>query len=219
MERYLTAAEKASRTALFGPEKMKPVLVRSFGSNRKIEPIRAVPAAYDETGLSLPNSLHVKQRFPADGEYMIRFVLGGNRPPGSEAIHLALWIDGQKVQETTFDPEDIATFSREAQELGGLKPEFHVRVSAGEHFLSASFLRLYDGLPPSYNGENPSKRPKPKPPVFRAAPDLTPKEVEDLRKSSLRRDRRRFRQSTKPELAFWKSAVRKNNRWGRPQRA
>src|SRR5204863_459453 len=99
-----------------------------------------------------------------------------------EALHLALWIDGKKVQETTFDPEKIATFSQDNQELGGLKPEFRVRMTAGDHQIAASILRLYDGLPASYNGPNPSTRPKPKTRVFRYPPDLTQKEIDDLRK-------------------------------------
>ena len=41
---------------------------------------------YDVTGLSLPNAFHAVHRVPVDGEYVVRVVLGGQRPAGSEPI-------------------------------------------------------------------------------------------------------------------------------------
>src|SRR6185295_12683922 len=60
--------------------------------------------------------------------------------------------------------------------------ECRIRVSAGNHWIAASLLNLYEGLPPSYNGPNPSKRPTPKLPEFKPPPDLPPERVEQIRK-------------------------------------
>ena len=82
MEKYLTAAEKISRTAIFGVEPLKPTLVRLRSPERNV-PAQLTPLTdYDLTGLNLPNAIHTTYRFPVDGEYVIRASLGGNRPPG-----------------------------------------------------------------------------------------------------------------------------------------
>ena len=46
-----------------------------------------VPAAYDVTGLSMPNAFHAIHRIPVDGEYVVRVVLGGLRPKASEPVN------------------------------------------------------------------------------------------------------------------------------------
>lgn len=72
MEKYLVAAEKVARTALFGPEQLKPTLLRLRVQGRRIDPATIPQSDYDLTGLSLPNAIHVAHRFPVDGEYIIR---------------------------------------------------------------------------------------------------------------------------------------------------
>ena len=58
MEKYLAAAEKISRTAIFGVEPLKPTLVRLRSPERN-QPTQLTPLTdYDLTGLSLPNAIH-----------------------------------------------------------------------------------------------------------------------------------------------------------------
>src|SRR5436309_8520836 len=68
MEKYLAAAEKIARAAVFGTEPLKPTLARHQPPGRRIVPSTVPLFDYDLTGLSLPNALHVTHRFPADGE-------------------------------------------------------------------------------------------------------------------------------------------------------
>jgi len=184
MEKYLKAAEKISRTAIFGVEPLKPTLVRLRSPDRNL-PAQMTPLTdYDLTGLNLPNAIHTTYRFPVDGEYVIRASLGGNRPPGSAPIQLALWLDGKQIQVVQFDPGKGASFtnSAERQDLGGMSQEFRTKITAGDHWLAVSIPHLYEGLPLSYAGPNPSKLPVPPWPRFRPVPDLTPEQIEARRK-------------------------------------
>ena len=69
MEKYLAAAEKVARTAVFGVEPMKPerVVHQPFFTADAFSKNNEVKFDYDETGMSLPSALHVVQRFAADG--------------------------------------------------------------------------------------------------------------------------------------------------------
>jgi hypothetical protein len=159
MERYLLAAERLARTAVFGSEPLKPTLVRKNAGPRKIVETTEVPETYDRTGLSLPNAAHVTHRFPVDGEYLIRVYGSGIRPAASEPVTFTLWIDGREVASQVLDPDASASFADDQQELGGKALDFRTTVTAGEHWVAASIPRLYEGLPASYSGPNPSKRP------------------------------------------------------------
>jgi hypothetical protein len=180
LEKYLTAAEKISRTAIFGIEPLKPTLVRLRSPERSQPPQLAPLTDYDLTGLSLPNAIHTTYRFPVGGEYVIRAHLGGVRPAGSEPIQLALWLDGQQVQLLRFDPAKTASFTNaaERQDLGGMTQEFRTKIAPGDHWLAVSILRLYEGLPASYKGPNPSKLPVPPLPPFKPPGGLSPPELE-----------------------------------------
>ena len=159
MDRYLASAEKSARTAIFGPDILKPTLARHDVSGRRLVPTTSVPASYDTSGLAIPNSLHATHRFPADGEYLFRVRLDGVRPLGSEALHLAIWLDGTRVQALDFDPTGSAAFNPDRQDFSGRTVECRLRVTAGEHWIAAAIERMYEGLPPDYAGPNPSKRP------------------------------------------------------------
>jgi cytochrome c553 len=182
MEKYLATAEKIAHIAVFGPEKMQPTLARLHPPQGRINPSPKPLFDYDQTGLCLPNALHAIQRFPVDGEYVIRAILGGARPAGSDPLHVGLWIDGKEVQVLEFDAQGIATFNEFRQELFGLTREFRTKVSAGDHWIAVSLERLYEGLPSSYNGPNPAKRPMPPPPKFEPPSHLPPAKIEELRK-------------------------------------
>ena len=83
---------------------------------------------------------------------------------------MAFWIDGKLMQQIDVDATD----------LEGQVREFRTKVTAGEHLLSASYLKQFHGLPPSYGGPDPSTRPPT--PLISARGPLTEKDIETLRK-------------------------------------
>lgn len=182
LEKYLKAAERVSRAALFGPDPLKPTLTRLQPMGAKIEPSPAVLFDYDQVGLSLPNALHVLHRFPVDAEYLFRIVPSGSRPAGSEPVQIGVFLDGEQIQTVEIDAGEGPSFTSYQRDLTGKTREFRARVTAGEHWLAASVLRLYEGLPASYEGPNPSRRPMPPPPEFRPPENATPEKVEEARK-------------------------------------
>ena len=183
MEKYMIAAERVARAAIYGVEREEPSLVELRSGPRRVTVRDDVPAEYDETGLSLPNAIHSTHEFPVEAEYLFRVYLGGERPAGAEPVTIALWIDGRQVDERRFDPAGTAGFNDDRQELGGKMVEFRTRVPAGEHWVAASVVKLYEGLPASYGGPNPSRRPIPPPPVFEEKRRLTPEQNARRRKA------------------------------------
>jgi len=179
MEKYLDAAEYTVRTALFGPALIKPSATH-YSSPVRLNILRGtrmkIPTAgeYDLTGLSTLHSMHVLHRFPADAEYNFRIVLNGHRPNQSESARPAFWIDGQMIKE----------FEVDATDLEGQVVEVRTRVTAGEHLLSASYLRNYHGLPTSYGGAEPSQR-SPEP-LISSRGKLSEKDIEVMRKLGTR---------------------------------
>jgi len=163
MEKYMAAAERVARAALFGLGDLQPTLVRLQPPGAKIDPSVTPLFDYDVTGLSLPNALHVTHRVPVEGEYLFRVVLSGARPAGSEPLEVGLWVDGRQVEVQSLDPEGFGSFYVDKQDFSGKTREFRAKVPAGDHWIAASIVRLYEGLPVSYGGPNPSKRPPPAP--------------------------------------------------------
>ena len=181
MEKYVTAADRVSRAALFGPPAMEPTLVRLRSEGRRVSEVREVPARYDVTGLSLPNAFHAVHRIPVDGEYMIRVFLGGLRPANSEPITLALWVDDQEVRTARFDVATAATFAQDRQDFGGQTVDIRVELKAGDRTLAVAIPRIFEGLPARYNGPNPSSRPD-APREFEPPPNLTPERLAQFKK-------------------------------------
>lgn len=159
VEKYLAAAEKVARTAVFGVGPLKPERVphQPFFTADAFSKNRSVLFDYDETGMSLPSALHVWQMFPADGEYVFRGILRGVRPPGSDPVELGFWIDGKLLHDAKIPVPTKVESGRNPGELNGTWAEFRTRVSAGEHWLSVTLLRMYEGLPADYKGPKPSK--------------------------------------------------------------
>lgn len=159
VEKYLSAAEKVARTAVFGVDPMKPERVahQPFFTADAFSKNKGVKFDYDETGVSLPSALHVVQRFPADGEYAFRGILRGVRPPGSNPVELGFWIDGKLVHQAKIPVPIEIEAGRRPGELNGLWAEFRTPVKAGDHWLSVTLLRMYEGLPPAYKGPKPAK--------------------------------------------------------------
>lgn len=154
MEKYLSAAEKVARAAIYGPPPMRPSLVKHEPWYVDFDATPGVKTDYDLTGLSLPSAIHVTHYFPVEGDYDIAGLLRGNRPPGSEPIQVAFWIDGKQVSVL---PYPIPATG----EVSGQRKQFRAHVKAGDHWLAASILRIYEGLPVSFKGPNPSKLPPP----------------------------------------------------------
>ena len=156
LERYLAAAERIAREAVFGPKPGKPYVVQHRPPERRFEFNEEIPAEYDRTGLCLPNSLHVIHSFPADAEYVIRAVLRGTRPAGSDPLPMTLWLDERPIAEARLLPKG-ASFYTDRQDFAGKFHEFRVRVPAGRRLVSVAIPRFYEGLPPRYGGPNPAR--------------------------------------------------------------
>jgi mono/diheme cytochrome c family protein len=181
MEKYVSAADRVARVAVFGPPPMEPTLARLRSEGRRVVDQVKVPAIYDATGLSVPNAFHAMHRIPVDGEYLVRVVLGGLRPKASDPITIALWIDEKLVQTATHDQERAASFADDRQDFGGQAVQMKVRLTAGDHWISVAIPRIYEGLPVRYAGPNPSTRPDP-PREFTPPANVTPERLEQLRK-------------------------------------
>jgi mono/diheme cytochrome c family protein len=184
LERYLATAEKVARTAIFGPEKLKPRLVELHTPHSAAPAPAAIPAVYDQAGLTLPSSVHASYRFPVDGNYLFQVVLTGLRPPTADPLHIALWIDGKKVEEKSYAPVGSASFPGAPIELYGQTVEFGKHpVTEGDHSVAFSIERYYEGLPASMGGPNPSKQPEPPARPFRFQPpkDATPAQLAEFK--------------------------------------
>ena len=177
MEKYLAAAERVVKTALFGPE-VRKVSVARFQPPYRDYPLSSKPLSeYDKTGLSMPNALHTTYRFPVSGDYVFHVVPEGRRPAGSEPIQMALWVDGKQVAMLDVD----APLDGNSVDLFGQDRQFRMFVPAGEHWIAGSVLNLFEGLPPDYGGPNPSKRPVPQMRPLRFPPNATPQQIEEIK--------------------------------------
>jgi hypothetical protein len=179
LENYLSAAERSVRLALFGPSLSKPAAVHysapvRINLTRGQKGLPPDPKDYDLTGLSTHHSFHVVHRFPVDGEYDLRLTLNGHRPNQSEPAHPAVFVDGKLVRE----------FEVDATDLEGQIVQCRSFFTAGEHLVSATYLRNYHGLPPGYNAPEPSSRPPEA--LITVRGKLTEKDIETLRKYGTR---------------------------------
>jgi hypothetical protein len=182
MEKYLSAADKVTRVALFGPPRLAPTLTRLRSDGRRPGDAHEFPGQYDVTGLSLPNAFHAMHRVPAEGEYIVRVVLGGTRPAASEPITVSLWVDDREVASLVHDPENAARFDNDRQDFGGQTAEFRVKLMSGDHELAVAIPRIFEGLPARYAGPHPSTRPDPPPREFKPPPGASSERIAELRK-------------------------------------
>jgi hypothetical protein len=183
MEKYVSAAERVARTALYGPPKMMPTLTRLRSEGRRARDAKTFPGDYDVTGLSVPNAFHAVARIPVDGEYLFKVGLGGLRPAGSEPITMTLWVDEREVRSQLFDQDRFGRFADDRQDFGGQAVEFRVPLTAGDHRLAVAIPRIFEGLPARYGGPRPSTRPGPPPREFRPPANATPERIAQLRKT------------------------------------
>src|SRR5262249_51746188 len=85
-----------------------------------------------------------------------RGILRGFRPRGSNPVELGFWIDGKLVHETKVPVPTKVSEGRAPGEMNGLWAEFRAPVKAGEHWLSVTLLRMYEGLPAAYKAPKPA---------------------------------------------------------------
>jgi mono/diheme cytochrome c family protein len=180
MEKYVTAADRMARLALFGPPHLEPTLTKLRSDGRRPGDARRFPDTYDQTGLSLSNAFHATYRVPVDGEYAVRVVLGGARPAGSAPITVALWVDDQPAQSRVFDLEGSARFDLDRQDFGGQAVEFRMKLSAGDRHIAVAIPRIFEGLPASLHGPNPSLKPEPVR-TFMPPPNAPPERIAQLK--------------------------------------
>ena len=162
MEKYLSAAERVTRTAIFGPEAPQPTVIRhqppyrlglDGGDNtRTLALLPYTITNYDLTGLSMPSALHTTHRFPVTADYIFRVSPEGNRPRPSDPFKVAIWIDGKQETTLEFEASSIGTG------MEGLDKEVQIRVTAGDHTIAVSPLRIFEGLPAKYGGLNPTAK-------------------------------------------------------------
>ena len=189
-ERYVAAAERAARAAVFGLGDLPPTVTRHTPVSRRIKNRPDPLHEYDVTGLDLPNSVHVHKRFPAEGEYRVRVILGGQRPAGSAPVTVGLYVDGKRVEAQSLDPETLASFANDRHDFAGMARDFTARIPAGEHWVAGTIERLYEGLPPDYAGPNPSTRVV-KPLEFKPPPNATPERLAQAKKAFEERQKER----------------------------
>jgi mono/diheme cytochrome c family protein len=181
MEKYVTAADRVTRIALFGPPLLKPTLTRLRSDGRRPGEAREFPPSYDLTGLSLSNAFHSTYRAPVDGEYLIKVFLGGVRPANSDPITITLWVDDREVRSVVHDQERFGRFEIDRQDFGGQTTESRIQLAAGDRTIAVGIPRIFEGLPARYHGPNPSQRPDP-PREFVPPPNAPPDRVALLRK-------------------------------------
>lgn len=181
MEKYLSSADRIARLAVFGAPQVAPTLVKLRSEGRRPGDARTFPDRYDLTGLSLPNAFHAIHRVPVDGEYVVRVVLGGVRPAGSDPITVSLWVDERELSSLVHDPERAARFDDDRQDFGGQSIQFRLKLAAGDHWIAVAIPRIFDGLPARYGGPNPARRPEPPKKTFTPPPGASPERIAQLK--------------------------------------
>ncbi|MGV3721907.1 MAG: DUF1592 domain-containing protein, partial [Actinomycetota bacterium] len=93
-----------------------------------------------------------------------------------------IWIDGSQAGTVTVHSEQRASFIGEEQNFSGKGGEVRIRVTAGDHWIAGSVLRMYEGLPTLYGGPKPSPRVAPPPDPLDPLENPTPEELAQFRK-------------------------------------
>ena len=107
--------------------------------------------------MSLPNALHVVQRFAVDGEYKLRGILRGVRPVGSDPVELGFWIDGKMVHQTKVRCRHEAKRAAARAKSTACGRSFALPSRPASTGWPSRVLRMYEGLPPAYKGPKPAK--------------------------------------------------------------
>lgn len=149
-EKYLKAAEKVARTAVYGVAPMKPTTYAHEPWYIDFDNSRTIPKVYDETGMAQPHALHVMHRFPVEADYDLTGYVRGFKPVGSDPCRVGFWINGKLIQE-------VQVPIGHGGEMNGLGKTIRTRIPAGEHWLSVTLIKMYERLPAAYGGPNPNE--------------------------------------------------------------
>jgi hypothetical protein len=165
MEKYLAAAEKIAKAAVFGLN-LKPEIVRfyqatprrfeSANATKITEPANFSKDNYDVTGVQMPGSMHKIYKIPVSGEYNVTLYMIGGWPRNSDEHNVDFYVDGKLSGSF-----QVRNFYTDAQERVPTAVKTRVTLAAGEHYFIAALPRVYEGLPSNYRGPNPSKLPVP----------------------------------------------------------
>ncbi|MEO8181878.1 MAG: DUF1592 domain-containing protein [Deltaproteobacteria bacterium] len=123
MEKYLAAAEQLAERAIATEPLPKPVKVEY---SLKLENLRRVDAS------SVESTHHVDY----DAEYEFVVGLTGQRPEGSKAVTLGVWVDGKRIFSTSVEtrPSGLIYFDPYSEE------RFRLALSEGDHTLRLGFI-------------------------------------------------------------------------------
>jgi mono/diheme cytochrome c family protein len=134
MEKYMAAAAKIVKLAIVAdPPKFKPT--RERYEAEKIRPLaaRSDGGAGDGAVAAGPKvtrtALHLRNDFPADGEYEFRISLGGVRLNQTSEIAMAVWVGHREVERFFVNP------GREQKRVF----DFRVPVRRGDQVVAAYF--------------------------------------------------------------------------------
>ena len=150
LEKYLLAAERISRVALFGPDPPKPGLVRLTPVRAKIEPSTRSPHGVRRDG---PEPSQLAPRHPpVPRRGGLRAPGGGGRRASGRRRSPSRSASSSTTGRSASSPSTRKAWARSAsdrQDFTGKTREFRVRVPAGDHRVAATVVRLYEGLPAS----------------------------------------------------------------------
>jgi hypothetical protein len=96
---------------------------------------------------------------------------------------VTLWVDERETASLPFDAERSARFDDDRQDFGGQALQFRVKLAMGDHHIAAAIPRIYEGLPASYHGPNPSPRPEAPRKAFTPPANASAERIVQLRKS------------------------------------
>ena len=146
MERYLIAAERVARAALFGPEAPRPGLVRSRSTRARVEPCRRARRVRHDG----PHAAQRRpRRVPLPGDRRLRRARDpGRRATGRLRAGRGRPLRGRPQQGVSRStPRASAPSAIDRQDFTGKTRELRVKLTAGEHRLSGTIVRLFEGLP------------------------------------------------------------------------
>ncbi len=168
MERYLAAADKVVRAAIYGAEVMKPTLTRVTRGSGRSRSARNRCSTTTRRASTPPNALHATHLFPVDGDYTFKVSLGGLRPAGPTRWRSSCGSTAWSCV-TTRRPGWRRVVLHRPPGFLRQNARFQSHMTAGSHWIAGTVPRMAEGLPAKYNGPNPTKRPPPPPEVFAAA--------------------------------------------------
>ncbi len=124
MEKYLVAAEGIAERALGTRPLPKPVQVEYRVDTETLERLD-------------PSTVELRHSFGHSADYELVVGLPGERPRGSRPVTLAIWLDGEQLQQRTVKttPNDMVVFNPYSEE------RITLPMPAGQHTLRLGFLK------------------------------------------------------------------------------